>query len=102
MIMFYGMTRTHVADLWLRATDGREARPVRVAKADQCKISCDAANKPTDTVDRVHLPVPLRLGLTERQVRNLLGEPTVKYRNTVIFDHEHEETIRGESRLRIG
>lgn len=45
---------------------------------------------------RVRLPVPLRLGLTEMQVRNLLGRPTAKYRNTVIFDHEHEETIRGE------
>ena len=28
------------------------------------------------------------------QVRKILGRPTVRYSNTLIFDHEHKETIR--------
>lgn len=42
------------------------------------------------------LPIPIRLGMTEMEVRNLLGEPTLRYRNTVMFDHGHQETIRNE------
>ena len=42
------------------------------------------------------LPIALRLGMTETQVRSLLGKPTLRYRNTVTFDHGHEEIIRNE------
>ncbi len=41
-------------------------------------------------------PIALRLGMTEKQVRGLLGKPTMKYRNTVSFDHGHEEIIHNE------
>lgn len=42
------------------------------------------------------LPIPIHLGMTEMQVRTLLGEPTLRYRNTVMFDHGQQETIRNE------
>jgi len=43
------------------------------------------------------LPIPLRLDMTEMQVRNLLGEPTLRYgRNILIFDHGHQEIVRNE------
>jgi len=56
------------------------------------------------TVDRrcrtqdveVALPVGLGIGSTESEVRRILGSPTVRYRNTLIFHHEHEENIRNE------
>lgn len=41
-------------------------------------------------------PIPIRLGMTGNEARNLLGEPTLKYRSTVMFDHAHQETIRNE------
>ena len=48
---------------------------------------------------RVGSSCPLRFGLgqTEMQVRKILGRPTVRYRDTLIFFHEHEETIRNQS-----
>lgn len=42
------------------------------------------------------LPIPLRLDMTEMQVRSLLGEPTQRYGNILAFDHGHQETIRNE------
>lgn len=44
----------------------------------------------------IDLPIRLALGFTELEVRRNLGAPTTKYRNTLIFDHEHEETVRNE------
>lgn len=44
----------------------------------------------------IELPIALRLGQTEMQVRKILGRPTVKYRSTLIFDHQHEETVHNE------
>lgn len=56
------------------------------------------------TVDRrcrtegahVDLPIRLKIGSTESEVRALLGEPTSKYHNTLLFNHEHEEKVRNE------
>lgn len=45
---------------------------------------------------RVDLPIRLAIGLTETEARGVLGAPTTKYRNTLVFDHEHEEKIRNE------
>jgi hypothetical protein len=42
------------------------------------------------------LPISVRLGMTEIQVRDAQGKPTLKYRNTMIFNHEHQESIRNE------
>ncbi len=44
----------------------------------------------------VELPVSLRLGMTQMQVHRALGEASLKYRNILIFDHEHAETIHKE------
>ena len=42
---------------------------------------------------RIDLPIPLNLGITEKQVQRLLGKPTLKFRNTLVFGHEHAETL---------
>jgi hypothetical protein len=44
----------------------------------------------------IALPIQIAIGLTESEVRGSLGTPTTKYRNTLIFDHEHPETLRNE------
>jgi hypothetical protein len=44
----------------------------------------------------IELPIQIAIGLTESEVRGTLGTPTAKHRNTLIFDHEHQETIRNE------
>ena len=44
----------------------------------------------------IELPTALRLGLTEMQVRKILGNPTTTYQNTLVFEHEHEETIHNQ------
>jgi hypothetical protein len=44
----------------------------------------------------IELPVAIRLGVTEMQVSKVLGKPTARYGNTLLFEHLHEETIHGE------
>lgn len=44
----------------------------------------------------IELPIKLAIGLTESEVRGTLGTPTAKIRNTLVFDHEHLQTIRNE------
>ena len=44
----------------------------------------------------IELPVALRLGMTEMQVRNTLGAPTTTFRSTLIFEHEHQRSIRNK------
>jgi hypothetical protein len=44
----------------------------------------------------IDLPIRLAIGSTESEVRGNLGTPTAKHRNTLIFDHEHQETVRNE------
>ncbi len=41
----------------------------------------------------VELPIALRLGMTDAQVRKILGGPTMRYHSTLIFDHEHTANI---------
>jgi hypothetical protein len=42
----------------------------------------------------IELPITLQLGLTELQVRKILGRPTITYRGTLIFYRGHQETVR--------
>lgn len=42
---------------------------------------------------RVALPLTVHFGMTETQVRSILGQPTARKGQTLIFDHEHEEVI---------
>ncbi len=44
----------------------------------------------------IELPIQLAIGLTKSEVRGILGTPTTEHRNTLIFEHEHQETIRNE------
>ena len=44
----------------------------------------------------IELPVQIAIGLTESEVLENLGTPTAKHRNTLVFDHEHQETVRSE------
>ncbi len=46
----------------------------------------------------IKLPVALRLGAGERQVRKVLGAPNARHRGNIIYHHEHRETI-GNRRL---
>jgi len=73
----------------LRWIDGFKLERVPAnSKADRrCRIIPENAGG-------VELPIALQLGQTEMQVREILGNPTLKYRSTLIFYHQHEEKIR--------
>ena len=45
---------------------------------------------------KVELPIVLKLGMTEANVRKLLGAPTLKFRGTLVFQHEHTVTIHNQ------
>jgi hypothetical protein len=45
---------------------------------------------------KVELPNALRLDITEAEVVQILGQPTVRQSNRLIYIHDHKETIRGE------
>jgi hypothetical protein len=40
--------------------------------------------------DRVELPIALRLGMSEADVLDVLGQPTGRYGNTLLYVHKHE------------
>jgi hypothetical protein len=44
----------------------------------------------------IELPIQLHLGTTRTEVENLLGQPSGKFRNTFMYEHEHKLTIRQE------
>jgi len=58
------------------------------------KVSLDRRCR-TQAIE-IELPIRLAIGLTESEVRGILGTPTTEYRNTLVFEHEHQETIRNE------
>jgi hypothetical protein len=44
----------------------------------------------------VELPVALRFGITEAEILKILGPPTVKQSDSLVYVHQHRESIRGE------
>ena len=66
--------------LWLRMGPGQ--------KVDS---RCKALNTQQGVVTT---PVPIKLGMTEPQVEQLLGKPSGRFHNTFMYFHEHEGTIR--------
>lgn len=46
---------------------------------------------------KVVLPINLRLGTSRGDVLKLLGRPTWHRANIFLYEHQHDETIRGES-----
>ena len=49
-----------------------------------------------DTSYRNRVADPAAIGLTESEVRGILGTPTAEHHNTLVFDHKHQETIHNE------
>jgi hypothetical protein len=49
-----------------------------------------------DTSSNVEMPIELRLGATETKVLQILGQPTVRKGDTLIYAHEHEESLHNE------
>ena len=41
--------------------------------------------------DKIKLPIPLHLGMSEPQILEALGRPTIRNGNTLLFVHEHDE-----------
>ncbi len=64
----------------------------RVSRSAQFDERCSAL---PDTSE-VELPVDLRLGSSEKKVIKILGHPTSRRGGTLLYEHEHEELIRGE------
>ena len=44
----------------------------------------------------VELPSDLSLGISEEKVIRVLGRPTSRRGNTLLYEHEHDGLIRGE------
>lgn len=44
----------------------------------------------------VELPIALKLGTTENGARKILGPPTLKFRGTLVFRHEHTGTFHNQ------
>ncbi|SRR5579864_6543022 len=50
-----------------------------------------------DGKSKVELPISLRLGIPEAEVVRMLGRPSSRKDGTLPYEHEHKESIRGES-----
>jgi hypothetical protein len=44
----------------------------------------------------VELPIDLGIGTSEEKVIKILGRPTSRRGNTLLYEHEHDELVRGE------
>ena len=64
---------------------------LRMSSGQKIDSRCKALNSEQGMVTS---PVPLRLGMTKLQVEQLLGKPSGRFRNTFMYFHEHEGTIR--------
>jgi hypothetical protein len=64
----------------------------RVSHSAQFDQRCSAL---PDTSE-VDLPIDLGLGASEAKVIKILGRPTSRRGNTLLYEHEHDELIRGE------
>ena len=63
----------------------------RMSATQKIDSRCTELNAEQATV---MLPIPLKLGMTRTQVEQLLGKPSSRFRNTFMYDHEHEGRIR--------
>lgn len=64
----------------------------RVSRSAQFDERCSAL---PDTSE-VKLPIGLGLGSSEAKVIRILGRPTSRRGNTLLYEHEHDKLIRGE------
>lgn len=65
----------------------------RLASNEKPDRRCSALRKGDD---KVKLPLALHLGMTETELRATLGRPTMTRGKTLIFCHDHQETINKE------
>jgi hypothetical protein len=59
----------------------------RVNRMEKIDERCGSLPKTDSTVD---LPIALNLGMTESKLLQLLGQPTARQGNTLLYVHEHE------------
>jgi hypothetical protein len=64
----------------------------RIQNTERADDRCSAA--PPN--EQVVLPVPIRLGMTEAQLRQVLGKPTRRRAGTLLYLHEHRLSPQGE------
>jgi hypothetical protein len=83
--------------LWLESSEidgpyvgGFELR--RVSRSAQFDERCAAL---PDTA-RIEMPIDLSLGTSKTKVISLLGRPTARVGDVLLYEHEHNELIRGE------
>lgn len=50
----------------------------------------------TDSSSKVALPIRLRLGLSETNLLKILGPPTARRGQTLLYVHDHDETANGQ------
>jgi len=94
-LCFHGSDAGGLWALWLESSEmGGGTIDGFALQRISSKATVDQRCRTEET--EIDLPVPLSIGLTESDVRRILGPPTAKYRNTLIFDHEHEEKTRNE------
>jgi hypothetical protein len=64
----------------------------RVSRASRFDERCSQL----DETSEVKLPIDLGLGSTEAKVIEILGRPTSRRANTLLYEHQHDEFISGE------
>jgi hypothetical protein len=64
----------------------------RVSRSARFDERCSALPNTSE----VELPIDLGLGTSEAKVIQILGRPTSRRGNTLLYEHEHDELIRGE------
>jgi hypothetical protein len=64
----------------------------RVSRSAQFDERCSALPDASE----VELPVDIGLGTSEQKVLEILGRPTSRRGNTLLYEHEHDALIRGE------
>ncbi len=65
----------------------------RVPVDAQFDPRCQAPGKADS---EIRVPTGLRLGMTEAKVLKILGKPTLRKGDTLVYEHEHNEIIRNE------
>jgi hypothetical protein len=84
--------------LWLESgeIDGGDVGSVQwrsISPAAKVDARCGVLPK---SFNVVQLPIPIRLGASEGEVLQLLGEPTGRENNAVLYIEMHEEILHGQ------
>jgi hypothetical protein len=93
-LCYYGTDRRGRWALWLESgeVEGGRVGVFQLQRIDK-PAELDHRCRP---VREVMLPIAVRLGSAEADVRKALGVPTIQRGERIIYVHEHHEIIRGE------